>query len=223
MKRFKLSLHKPTQSIYLIVLFINIFFWIISELIFDGSSNILIAMGANYAPYVKKGEAWRLLFSVFLHSGISHLIFNSIALLAFGNLIEQLFGKRNFLIIYLCSGITGSSFSVALNDNAISVGSSGAVFGLLGSLMIYYLYIRKFNPIYAKNNLIGIIILLVINLFYGLTYPRVDNWAHLGGLLGGVFSSSILLYFNIRNNINLIISIISFIIWGCMIFLLINT
>ena len=57
---------KPTQSIYLIVLFINIFVWIISELILDGSSNILIAMGANYAPYVKNGEVWRLLFSVFL-------------------------------------------------------------------------------------------------------------------------------------------------------------
>ena len=84
---------KPTQSIYLIVLFVNIFIWIISELILDGSSNTLIEMGANYAPYVKKGEVWRLLFSVFLHSGISHLIFNSIALLAFGNLIEQLFGK----------------------------------------------------------------------------------------------------------------------------------
>ena len=63
---------KPTQSIYLIVLFVNIFIWIISELILDGSSNTLIAMGANYAPYVKEGEVWRLLFSVFLHSGISH-------------------------------------------------------------------------------------------------------------------------------------------------------
>ena len=97
-----------------------------------------------------------LITSVFLHGGISHLIFNSIALLAFGNLVEQIFGKRNFLIIYFCSGISGSALSVTFNSNVVSVGSSGAIFGMLGGLIVYYFYVRKINSIYAKGNLYGL-------------------------------------------------------------------
>jgi rhomboid protease GluP len=204
-------------------------------MIFGGSTKILINIGANYGPYVKNGETWRLLTSIFLHSGISHLIFNSIALLAFGNLIETIFGKRNFLILYLCSGISGSALSVSFNSNIISVGSSGAIFGMLGGLIIYYFFMKKVNPDYAKNNLYGLGLMLLINLFYGLSSSRIDNWAHLGGLLGGMFCSFVLINFNlnsfslgifnvsrIHSNYKRIYIFLSFFIWSCIIFLLVN-
>jgi len=204
-------------------------------MILGGSTKVLINIGANYGPYVKYGETWRLLTSVFLHSGISHLIFNSIALLAFGNLIETVFGKRNFLVLYLCSGISGSALSVTFNPNTVSVGASGAIFGMLGGLIIYYFFMKKVNPDYAKNNLFGLGLMLLINLFYGLSSSRIDNWAHLGGLLGGMFCSFVLIKFNlnsfslgifnvsrIHSNYKRIYIFLSFFIWSCIIFLLIN-
>jgi rhomboid protease GluP len=204
-------------------------------MILGGSTKVLINIGANYGPYVKNGETWRLLTSVFLHSGISHLIFNSIALLAFGNLIETIFGKRNFLVLYLCSGISGSALSVTFNPNTVSVGASGAIFGMLGGLIIYYFFMKKVNPDYAKNNLFGLGLMLLINLFYGLSSSRIDNWAHLGGLLGGMFCSFVLIKFNlnsfslgifnvsrIHSNYKRIYIFLSFFIWSCIIFLLIN-
>ena len=230
-----MNLYIKNRPIYVYLLLINFFIWLFSEMILGGSSTVLIHIGANYGPYVKNGETWRLLTSVFLHSGISHLIFNSIALLAFGNLIETIFGKRNFLILYLCSGISGSALSVTFNSNIISVGSSGAIFGMLGGLIIYYLFMKKVNPYYAKNNLFGLGLMLLINLFYGLSSSRIDNWAHLGGLLGGMFCSFVLINFNlnsfslgifnvsrIHSNFKRIYIFLSFFIWSCIIFLLIN-
>lgn len=223
------------RPIYVYLLLINFFIWLFSEMILGGSTKVLINIGANYGPYVKNGETWRLLTSVFLHSGISHLIFNSIALLAFGNLIETIFGKRNFLVLYLCSGISGSALSVTFNPNTVSVGASGAIFGMLGGLIIYYFFMKKVNPDYAKNNLFGLGLMLLINLFYGLSSSRIDNWAHLGGLLGGMFCSFVLIKFNlnsfslgifnvsrIHSNYKRIYIFLSFFIWSCIIFLLIN-
>jgi rhomboid protease GluP len=230
-----LNLYIKNRPIYVYLLLINFFIWLFSEMILGGSTKVLINIGANYGPYVKNGETWRLLTSVFLHSGISHLIFNSIALLAFGNLIETIFGKRNFLVLYLCSGISGSALSVTFNPNTVSVGASGAIFGMLGGLIIYYFFMKKVNPDYAKNNLFGLGLMLLINLFYGLSSSRIDNWAHLGGLLGGMFCSFVLIKFNlnsfslgifnvsrIHSNYKRIYIFLSFFIWSCIIFLLIN-
>lgn len=230
-----MNLYIKNRPIYVYLLLINFFIWLFSEMILGGSTKVLINIGANYGPYVKNGETWRLLTSVFLHSGISHLIFNSIALLAFGNLIETIFGKRNFLVLYLCSGISGSALSVTFNPNTVSVGASGAIFGMLGGLIIYYFFMKKVNPDYAKNNLFGLGLMLLINLFYGLSSSRIDNWAHLGGLLGGMFCSFVLIKFNlnsfslgifnvsrIHSNYKRIYIFLSFFIWSCIIFLLIN-
>ena len=230
-----MNLYIKNRPIYVYLLLINFFIWLFSEMIFGGSTKVLINMGANYGPYVKNGETWRLLTSVFLHSGISHIIFNSIALLAFGNLIETIFEKRNFLVLYLCSGISGSALSVTFNPNTVSVGASGAIFGMLGGLIIYYFFMKKVNPDYAKNNLFGLGLMLLINLFYGLSSSKIDNWAHLGGLLGGMFCSFVLINFNlnsfslgilnvsrIHSNYKRIYIFLSFFIWSCIIFLLIN-
>jgi len=224
------------RPVYIYILFINIALWVFTEIILGGTTRTLLSFGANYGPYVKNGDTWRLITSVFLHGGISHLIFNSIALLAFGNLVEQIFGKRNFLIIYFCSGISGSALSVTFNSNVVSVGSSGAIFGMLGGLVVYYFYVRKINSIYAKGNLYGLGFMLLLNLFWGLSSPRIDNWAHLGGLIGGGFSSYILINFNLStifssnsffsnlNNFNKrIFAFLCFFIWSCIIILLINS
>ena len=116
-----MNLYNRNRPIYIYILFINSALWLLTEIVLGGSTTILLNLGANYAPYVKNGDTWRLVTSIFLHGGISHLIFNSIALLAFGNMIENIFGKRNFLILYICSGISGSALSVTFNSNVVSV------------------------------------------------------------------------------------------------------
>ena len=230
-----MNLYNRNRPIYIYILFVNVALWLITEIMLGGSTKTLLNFGANYAPFVKNGDTWRLVTSIFLHGGISHLIFNSIALLAFGNMIENVFGKRNFLILYICSGISGSALSVTFNSNVVSVGSSGAIFGMLGGLIVYYYYMRKINPIYAKGNLYGLGLMLMLNLFWGLSSTRIDNWAHLGGLLGGLFCSFILINFSFEQTylnsstftkLNFshkrIFVFLSFLIWSCIIILLIS-
>ena len=230
-----MNLYNRNRPIYIYILFINAVLWLLTEIILGGSTTTLLNLGANYAPYVKNGDTWRLFTSIFLHGGISHLIFNSIALLAFGNMVENIFGKRNFLILYICSGISGSALSVTFNSNVVSVGSSGAIFGMLGGLIVYYYYMRKINSFYAKGNLYGLGLMLMLNLFWGLSSTRIDNWAHLGGLLGGMFCSFILINFSFERtylnslafvNLNImykrIFVFLCFLIWSCIITLLIS-
>lgn len=89
---------------------------------------------ANYYEYIQKGEIWRLITSTFIHANLFHIFFNMYALFMVGPLIEKYYGKIKYLIIYICSGIFGSLFSVVLSNN-LSVGASGAIFGLFGSML----------------------------------------------------------------------------------------
>ena len=141
-----------------------------------------------YTPYIKEGEFYRLFTCIFLHAGILHLICNMYSLYVIGPQIESFFGKWKFSFIYLLSGICGSLLSMTFNINYISVGASGAIFGLLGSMLYFGYHYRTYLGNVVKSQIIPIIIL---NLIIGFSVSGIDNFGHIGGLIGGVLASMI--------------------------------
>lgn len=157
-----------------------------------GSTNVVVLRqwGAKYAPYiVQRGESWRLLTSVFLHGGFGHVMLNSLALYQLGRLVEGLFGRWRYGLIFLLAGVAGSLASLLLGHPAATgVGASGAIFGLFGALI----YLRMAAPRAFPVRWTQLLMPVAINLMVGIAIPQVDNWAHLGGLMGGTLAAAAL-------------------------------
>ncbi|WP_168198297.1 rhomboid family intramembrane serine protease [Crassaminicella thermophila] len=145
----------------------------------------IIQYGAKYNPLIAAGEYYRLITNIFIHIGILHLTLNTYALKILGKDIEYMYGSLKFVLIYLLAGIFGSLASF-LFSNAVSAGASGAIFGLMGA----YLYFGIRRPaIFSARYGMNIITLLIINIIFGLTNSNIDNFAHIGGLIGGFLTS----------------------------------
>jgi rhomboid protease GluP len=144
----------------------------------------VLQRGALIPALVAGGEWWRLLSSMFLHSGFVHLAVNMISLYFLGSFVEEAFGRGRFLALYLLSGISGGLAYLYFGAfNAAAVGASGAIFGLLGGVLGYSLRRGTFswqNPLIRQ-----LLILLALNLYIGFSVPNISNTAHLGGLAGG--------------------------------------
>ena len=151
--------------------------------------NDLTLLGANYGPLVKDGQIWRIITCVFLHAGIFHLVCNMYALYVVGPRVEDFFGKIKFLLIYLISGISGSLLSIGLNDKVVSVGASGAIFGLFGALLYFGYAYRGYIGAMVKSQILPVVFL---NLMLSFMIPGIDMWGHIGGLIGGVISAYML-------------------------------
>ena len=134
--------------------------------------------------YITHGEPYRLITGIFLHANIIHILFNMYALYIIGTQLESFLGKGKFLTVYLLSGLAGSMLSIFMS-NGFSVGASGAIFGLLGSLLYFGYHYRVYLDTVIKSQIIP---LIIINLLIGLM-PGIDNWAHIGGLIGGVLAT----------------------------------
>ena len=150
-----------------------------------GYFNDFIMMFAINGDLIRKGEVYRLFTGMFLHANLLHLFTNCYSLYILGSQIENYLGKFKFIIIYLISGVIGSLFSIIFNTN-ISVGASGAIFGLLGALLYFGYYYRVFIGQVVKTQIIP---LIVINLGIGFLVEGIDNAAHIGGLLGGIITT----------------------------------
>lgn len=176
---------KPIVTYILVVL--NVIIFLCMYLFGNGSTDVLTLLnfGANYSPLVKAGEIWRLVTSMFLHIGPLHLICNMYSLYIVGPQLESFFGKTKFLFIYLIGGIIGNLFSVLLTDG-LSAGASGAIFGLFGALLYFGYHYRVYLGTVIKSQVIP---LIALNLFIGFMSSTVDNWAHIGGLIGGAIAS----------------------------------
>ena len=147
----------------------------------------LVNMGGNVGLYTKMGEYFRLFSSIFLHGGIIHLVCNMYSLYVIGPQVESFYGKIKYLFIFLFSGIAGSILSLAFNpNNIVSVGASGAIFGILGAICYFGYHYRVYLGNVLKSQIIPII---VLNLMVGFMASGIDNFAHIGGLIGGVFAS----------------------------------
>ena len=179
------SIFKPKKIVITnILIFINVlmFFVVFAASKANITAGALVSFGALYAPLVKNGEIFRLITTGFLHGGVLHLLFNMYALYLIGTQLEGFIGKNNFLIIYFYSLISASLMSMIINPYTVSVGASGAIFGLLGSLLYFGYQYRLYLGSVMKTQIIPVI---VINLIFGFTMSGIDNAAHIGGLIGG--------------------------------------
>lgn len=181
------SIKQPIITYLIIAICIALF---IGMYLFGNGSNntiTLIKFGGNAIALTKRGEYYRLLTSVFLHAGIIHLLCNLYSLYVIGPQAESFYGKIKYLFIFLFSGISGSLLSTALSGtNTITVGASGAIFGLLGAILYFGYHYRVYLGNVLKSQIIPLIIL---NLMIGFSFTGIDNLAHIGGLIGGVFAS----------------------------------
>lgn len=151
-----------------------------------GSAEDYLRFGANFGPLTTGGEWWRTLSCTFVHAGVLHLACNLWALWDGGRLAERLFGHAWFAAIYLFAGVSGSLASLLWRNDAISVGASGAVFGVFGALLAYTLRERGSIPPAVTNRLrASSSVFVAFSLFYGFAAAGIDNAAHLGGLAGG--------------------------------------
>lgn len=182
-----------------IIIGLNIIMFLITAYYSRSLSNInnyvLVFFGAKVNFLIDKGEYFRLFTAMFLHGGIVHIGFNMYALKSLGDLSERIYGTKKFLAIYFLGGLTGSYFSYIFSDT-ISVGASGAIFALLGGALIYA-YKEK-NRI-GKEFFIEILKVIGINIFIGLTLPNIDNYGHLGGLIGGAIVAFIMYFQRDKN------------------------
>ena len=151
------------------------------------STNIyaLVDLGAKVNEYIAVGEYWRLFTATLLHSGILHLLFNMFALFSLGAQLEGYAGHVRFTTVYLVAGLYGSLASYALSPS-VSVGASGAVFGVIGAVIVFFVMYRNHFGIQGRAILQNLLIVVALNLFIGFGSGFIDNWGHLGGLAGGV-------------------------------------
>jgi rhomboid protease GluP len=140
-------------------------------------------LGMKVNSYIVAGEYWRLITPVVLHGSLLHIGFNMYALHLIGRGIESRYGHARFLALYLLSGFAGNVFSLIFST-APSLGSSTAIFGLLAAQGVFVHHNRAFYGNRARHVLQRIAYLAAINLLIGLS-PGIDNWGHIGGLLGG--------------------------------------
>lgn len=148
------------------------------------SSDTLQKLGALvWGKVVYEHQGWRLVTCIWLHAGVLHLLANMLSLVLIGLRLEQQFGYVRIGIIYLVSGVGGSVLSSLFIRNSISVGASGALFGLLGA-MLSELFTNW--TIYSNKAaaLVTLLVVIAINLAIGIL-PHVDNFAHIGGFLTG--------------------------------------
>ncbi len=145
----------------------------------------LLDLGAVYGPYIADGQIYRLITGAFLHGSITHILLNMYALFIIGSQVETYFGKAKFVFIYLISAVSGSLLSIILSDS-VSVGASGAIFGLLGALAYFGYYHRVYLGTVLKSQIIPLILL---NVAIGFLVPGIDNAAHIGGLIGGFLAT----------------------------------
>jgi rhomboid protease GluP len=141
-------------------------------------------LGMKYNELILQGQLWRLFTPALLHGSIFHIGFNMYALVTFGSQLERFFGHGRYLLLYICGAFAGNVFSFLITPNP-SLGASTAVFGLLGAQAVFLYRHRNLFGAQARASLQNILMIAGINFVIGLQ-PGIDNWGHLGGLLGGL-------------------------------------
>ena len=147
---------------------------------------LLVRFGALYGPLVYSGETWRLLSCIFVHIGLLHIGFNMFVLYMIGRDLEVLYGHAAFLWVYLFSGLCGALGSLFFHPYSLTAGASGAIFGLAGAALSFYLRLREpmLKNVFVRwrNSLLAFV---VYNIIFGFLIPGIDIFAHFGGLIAG--------------------------------------
>ncbi|NJO04342.1 MAG: rhomboid family intramembrane serine protease [Chloroflexaceae bacterium] len=153
----------------------------------------LFILGRKDNPFIFfRGEYWRLITATFLHGNLIHIGLNGLALYVIGQQVERLYGTVRFLLIYAVAGLAGSVASYVFNPTP-SVGASGAIFGLFGAMALFYFTTRNITGAMGERQFQSMLMLIGFNLVFGFFASNViDNWGHLGGLIGGVAAAFLL-------------------------------
>jgi rhomboid protease GluP len=151
----------------------------------DPTPQQLLAVGADVAPFTTDGEWWRLVTAMFLHFGLLHIAANMVCLYQ-ARVVELLFGRAPFAVIYLLAGIVGGIASMARHPLTVSAGASGAVFGIFGAFGGFLVVRRSSMPqdVWRRTSK-GMLMFVAINAAIGLSVPRIDLTGHIGGLVVG--------------------------------------
>lgn len=187
---------KPEAFCTTVLIVINVAVFLILSMLGDTEdAAFMLQHGAMYEPFITEGqEYYRIFTCMFLHFGITHLMNNMVMLGALGWNLELEIGKLRFIIIYFLSGIGGNILSliaaISAGESAVSAGASGAVFGLMGALL--YVVIANRGRLGQLSGR-GMIFMVVLSLYFGLTSSGGDNMAHIGGLICG-FIFAVILY-----------------------------
>jgi rhomboid protease GluP len=159
----------------------------------DFSGQLMVHFGANFGPYTLSGDWWRLLTYMFLHGGFFHIAMNMWCLWNLGTLCESLYGRWTYAAIYLITGIAAGVASVAWNPEVLSVGASGAIFGLAGALIASF-YLGEFSlpKVAIGGTLRSLLFFVGFNVLFGTLSPGIDNAAHGGGLISGLILGALI-------------------------------
>jgi rhomboid protease GluP len=186
-RRIGLPLFQPRAAWVLLVL--NIAIYLIPEVL--GITEVVLELGAKNNAAIQAGAYYRFLTAMFLHGGLTHIFFNGFALYSLGLDVERFYGTLRFLAIYFVAGFAGGLASYAFSPYD-SVGASGAIFGLVGALAAFFYTSRKIFGEVSRQQIGSLIFITLINLGIGFSTPRIDNYAHLGGLVAGAITGLLL-------------------------------
>lgn len=183
---------KPSHVSFFLIL-INVVMWIILE--YNGGSTdlgTLLKFGAINVNLIREtGEYWRILSSVFLHIGFAHLAYNAFALYIFGSRLEKYLNVGQYLFIYIFSGIVGGlcsyGGSVLMGTNTVAAGASGAIYGLLGAILILS---KASGQSLDGLNSYMMWLIFIFGIVFSVISPSVDAFAHVGGFIGGLMAST---------------------------------
>ena len=165
----------------------------------DFTGQVMVHFGANYGPYTLSGQWWRLVTYMFLHGGLMHIGFNMWCLWDLGALCESLYGRWTFAAIYFITGIGAGVASVGWNPTVLSLGASGAIFGLAGALIASF-YLGEFSlpSVAIRGTLTSLLVFVGFNVVFGLfgsMFMGIDNAAHAGGLVVGLILGALIARF----------------------------
>ncbi len=177
------------KQFFLYLIFVNsvIFLIFYASYLFSGSNPLLyLRFGAQFGPIVSSDQWYRIVTAMFMHGGVLHLLFNMYALYILGNYVESIYGSYRFLVFYLSTGIIGNIATHLFYYNSISVGASGAIFGLVG--VLFLAGFRKDTPFFLKSVTGSALLpMIIFNIVLGfIPGTGINNAAHIGGLLSGM-------------------------------------
>jgi membrane associated rhomboid family serine protease/Flp pilus assembly protein TadD len=164
-----------------------------SGTVMDFPGQVMVRFGANFGPFTLSGQWWRLLTYMFLHGGLMHIAFNMWCLWNLGALCESLYGRWTYAAIYLITGFAGGLASVGWNPGTLSVGASGAIFGLAGALIASF-YLGEFSMprVAIQGTLRSLLFFVGFNVLFGSMISGIDNACHAGGLVSGLILGALI-------------------------------
>jgi rhomboid protease GluP len=185
--QMRVSLPRVRPLVTYVLIGITVAFYALqmaSQYLFNGN-DWLFAYGGKINEFILQGQLWRLITPIFLHASIFHIGFNMYALFIFGAELERAYGHWRYLVLYLLGGFAGNVLSFVFTPND-SLGASTAIFGLVTAEAVFVYQNRSMFGKRARQVLLNLLLVVVVNFGLGLgPYSLIDNFGHLGGLIGG--------------------------------------